>query len=359
MDAACRQGYHIPVTPQQQSDLIARLAHEAGFDRVGIAPAGPLPRQEYVRQWLLAGHHGEMEYLHRWAELRSDPRLLLPGARSVIVVAHVYRHETRAQAEIQENRTQKHGNTNSPKFYPSPPFPLSPSHLSSPTGRVARYAWGRDYHKIIRKKLQRLLTALRNDVGEPFDARICVDTAPVIERELAAAAGIGWIGKNTLVLHQELGSYFFLAEILTTLQLPPATPATDHCGTCTRCLDACPTQALTAPYQMDASRCISYLTIEHRGGISPDLQPLMGNWVYGCDICQEVCPHNRKAPLSREPAYAPLPEGLPPEPALAELLTWNQEDHQQRLAGSAAKRASLPMLQRNARIATANLRARQ
>ena len=166
------------------------------------------------------------------------------------------------------------------------------------------YAWGDDYHEVIRSKLGALVERMRTELVEPFEARVCVDTAPILERELAAAAGIGWIGKNTLVLHHELGSYFFLGAIVTTLDLAPDEPLPDHCGTCTACLDACPTQAFPKPYEMDASRCISYLTIEHRGDISKPFQKMMGDWVFGCDVCQEVCPYNRSAPTTREPRIA-------------------------------------------------------
>ncbi|MGB4256875.1 MAG: tRNA epoxyqueuosine(34) reductase QueG, partial [Phycisphaerae bacterium] len=222
------------------------------------------------------------------------------------------------------------------------------------TGRVAQYAWGRDYHKVIRKRLHRLVDRMRQAIEEPFEARVCVDTAPVLERELAAAAGIGWIGKNTMVLHQEIGSFFFLGEIITTLDLAPSLPAVDHCGTCTRCLEACPTGALIAPYQMDARRCISYLTIEHRSEIAQELRPLMGNWLYGCDICQDVCPYNRKAPPTREPAYEAGTNPLAPAADLDMVAGMTAEEYQQALAGSAMKRASLEMLRRNAGIVRAN-----
>ena len=296
---------------------------------MGIAPAGPIARSAYVRAWLDGGHAGEMAYLHRRAELREDPRQLLEGAQSIIVVADLYR-----QAE------------------PEPP----PNDEPVPRGRIARYAWGRDYHKILRKKLHRLTDALHEAIDEPFDARVCVDTAPLIEREAAAAAGVGWIGKNTMVIDPALGSFFFLGEIITTLELAPSPPMTDHCGSCTRCLDACPTDALTAPYRMDATRCISYLTIEHRSEIPAPLQPLMDDWVFGCDVCQDVCPYNRQPSVAADPAYQPRDrKGLGPRPPLAELLDLDDQAYRARLAGSAVKRATPLMLQRNARIVRANL----
>jgi epoxyqueuosine reductase len=175
----------------------------------------------------------------------------------------------------------------------------------------------------------------------------------LLERELAAAAGIGWIGKNTMVLHQEMGSYFFLGEIVTTLDLACDSPVPDRCGSCTRCLDACPTNALREPYRMDASLCISYLTIEHRAEIPATLAPAVGDWVYGCDVCQEVCPYNRDAPVATEPAFAVRPPG--PFPILAELLRWSDDDYRRTLRNSAMKRAKLAMLRRNARIALDNV----
>ncbi len=335
-----------------RAELVERLGREAGFERVGIAVAQPIARQDYFQRWLDEGLAGEMAYLRRWRELRTDPRILLPGARSVIVVADNYRQEG-ANARGGEWERGTEGETERLRDGEKE------RGREGAVGRVAQYAWGRDYHRVLRKKLHRLVKALRAELDEPFDARVCVDTAPVIERELAAAAGIGWIGKNTLVLHQDLGSFFFLGEIITTLELTPSAPATDHCGSCTRCLDACPTAALTAPYQMDATRCISYLTIEHRGAIPEPLRPLMDDWVYGCDICQEVCPFNQDAPAATEPAYQ-LNEcnTLTPRPLLSSLLAFSPDDYQQQLAGSAMKRATLPMLKRNAAIAARNAETR-
>ncbi len=321
------------------AEVVRRLGAEAGFARVGIARVEPLGRAEYVRAWLARGRAGEMAYLERTREIRLDPEKLLAGARSVIVAADLY-HQKLADPPADRG---------------------GPSPGDGPArGRVAQYAWGRDYHRVLRKKLHRFADALREAIREPFDARVCVDTAPVLEREWAAAAGIGWIGKNTMVLHQDLGSFFFLGEIVTTLELPPSSPAADHCGTCTRCLDACPTAAFVAPYQMDATRCIAYLTIEHRGAVAETLQPLMGDWVFGCDVCQDVCPYNREAPVSQESSYFLNQRNpLPPRPALDGILKLTEADHREQLAGSAMKRATLPMLQRNAAIAMRNQDAGQ
>lgn len=302
---------------------IKGLANQAGFERTGVATAAPVGRAEHYRRWLAAGRAGRMDYLHRHVETRLDPRQLLPGALSVIVVAQSY----------------------------CQPWPDRPKD-DLPRGRVAMYAWGRDYHRVMRKKLYALVDQMREGLAEPFEARVCVDTAPLLEREWAASAGVGWIGKNTLVMNAELGSYFFLGTVVTTLELEPDAPISDHCGRCTRCLEACPTGALDRPYEMDASKCISYLTIEHREDVPEALRPLMRDWVYGCDICQQVCPHNQRVPTTHEADYAVRPPA--PYPSLTELVHWLPDDYDKVLRGSAMRRAALPMLQRNARIALAN-----
>ncbi len=310
--------------------LVLELARKLGFVRAGVATAGPTGRMGQFDAFIAEGRSGEMAYLARYRELRADPRELLPGALSVIVVADSYRP------------------TEPPSQSPAPPSP-------APAGRVATYAWGRDYHVVLKRKLGRLVDSLREQLDEPFESRSCVDTAPIVEREWAAAAGVGWIGKNTLVLHESAGSYFFLGEILTTLDLEPTPPAMPRCGTCTRCLEACPTGALTSPHQMDARRCISYLTIEHRTDVPPDLAKRLSGWLYGCDLCQEVCPYNEHAdPSPPDPAYAPLPHN-PLVPAadtttLAQLAEWSEEEYRHHLSGSAMKRARLDMLKRTAAL---------
>ncbi|MFH0983830.1 MAG: tRNA epoxyqueuosine(34) reductase QueG [Planctomycetota bacterium] len=317
-------GWYDPgMSPAEVTARVKALASEQGFCRVGTAPVGRLGREEYYRRWLSAGRHGRMAYLARNLAVRFDPSRLLPEARSLIVVAHAY----------------------------GQPAPSRPD--DQPRGQVARYAWGRDYHKVVKRKLLALRDRLCAEVGQPFEMRVCVDTAPLVEREWAARAGIGWIGKNTLVIHPLLGSYFFLGVLVTTLELVPDAPLTDHCGTCTRCLQACPTGAFPAPYEMDASRCISYFTIEMRDAIPEEFQAAMGDWVFGCDVCQEVCPYNHPAPLRPDPAYALRAPG--PFPLLRELLEWSEDDYRARLAGSAMKRATLAMLRRNARIALHNV----
>lgn len=314
--------YNIRVNPAERANLVKSIAKGLGFDQVGIAPAAAIGRGEFVRAWLDRGFAGGMAYLGRNLHTRQNPAGMLEGARSIIVVAMNYNQ--------------------------SPP----PATDDSPRGRIARYAWGRDYHDVLRERLRELVESLAWELGEPFESRICVDTAPILEREIAAAAGIGWIGKNTLVLEKRLGSYFFLGEVVTTLELACDGPVTDRCGSCTRCLDACPTQAFPEPHVMDARRCISYLTIEHRGEIPTDLHGAMRDWIYGCDVCQEVCPFNRRAPETGETDFAVRPPA--PATPLDEILNWTPQEYKQHLAGSAMTRARLDMLKRNAAIAVAN-----
>lgn len=282
-----------------------------------------------MRRWLQEGNAGSMDYLNKHASKRLDPRELLPGARSIIVTVLSYNQR-----------------------------PIDPSQQTGENsrdlqGRVAMYAWGEDYHEVIRIKLESMLNAMRAEITASFDAKICVDTAPIIEREWAAAAGVGWIGKNTLVLNETLGSFTFLGLIVTTLDLQPDAPVADHCGSCTACLDACPTNSFPNPYQMDASRCISYLTIEHRGDISKPFQEMMGDWIFGCDVCQDVCPFNRKAPATDEIRFH-APTESATTISLNELLSWSENDYFAQTRGSAMNRAKLQMFHRNARIALEN-----
>lgn len=265
-----------------------------------------------------------MDYLHHHFNERTDPGVLLAGTRSLVVVGLSYNQ---------------------------PPAPPADNDAKA-HGRVAMYAWGDDYHRVLKRKLFALADRLHDTWKEPFDSKVCVDTAPILEREAAAAAGIGWIGKNTLILNESHGSYFFLGVLLLTVELAPDEPTGNHCGSCRACLDACPTQAFTAPHQMDAQRCISYLTIEHRGAISSAFADKMDDWIFGCDVCQEVCPFNSDAPTTNEPRFAAR-ENLP-RPSLDELIEWSEDDYDANLRGSAMRRAKLPMLKRNADIAKRN-----
>jgi epoxyqueuosine reductase len=214
------------------------------------------------------------------------------------------------------------------------------------------YAWGEDYHVVLRDRLEALAAQMQTILDEPSRTHICVDTSAIVERELALAAGIGWIGKNTLVLHPSLGSLFVLGEIITDLPLAPDAPELDRCGTCTRCLDACPTAALIRPHVMDARRCIAYLTIEHRSDIEPDLAAKMDDWVFGCDVCQTVCPYNRRAPQTAEPRFTATLDNA--APVLEDILAWDSPAHKAHVRGNATARASLAMWKRNAEIAHRN-----
>jgi epoxyqueuosine reductase len=278
---------------------------------------------------LSRGYGATMGYLSRSAEQRADVRRVLPSARSVIVVAAVYNTDR----------------------------PYSTECADPSRAHVARYAWGDDYHEVIGSRLAVLLEWMREQSFEPFEARAYVDTGPVLERVYARHAGIGWIGKNTCVINPGLGSWIFLGEILCSLALHPDEPAFDQCGTCTLCLEACPTQALVAPGVLDSNRCISYLTIEHRGTIEPALAAGIGSHVYGCDICQEVCPWNATAPTSDDPAWQPRP--VWDLPSLADLVRMPDETLQSALEGSAMSRAKPLGMRRNIEIAAENGRRRR
>jgi epoxyqueuosine reductase len=342
-------------------------ARELGFDLCGVVSAGKFPELERTEEWLARGFAGEMKYL-------SDPRRrseqgALPGVRSVIVCALNY-------------------NTGLPKS-------TDVAHLrndSEPRGWISRYAWGDDYHEVLQEKLKELMAALRERFNEPFDARVYADTGPLHERIFAKYAGLGWLGKNTLLLNQRLGSWIFLGAILTTLDLAPTLedgvlPPPDLCGSCRRCIEACPTQAFVEPYVMDARRCISYLTIELRGPIPDELREPVGNHVFGCDICQDVCPWNRRAPISASEEFRPrtfpsalekesptqskaeslerLAESRPQErtespeeslflPRLEWLAEMDQMEFRRFFGGSAMKRTKWRGLIRNACIALGN-----
>jgi len=307
----------------QLAARVRQRARDLGFDLVGISDASPSKYREYFRQWLDDGQAGTMEYLSRRFDERTDPATYFPGAKAVICVAINYHAKLDA-----------------------------PPADAGPQGRIARYALGDDYHEHIKKKLHELADWIRA-AAPGTETRCGVDTAPISEKELAARAGIGWIGKNTCVINETIGSWLLLGEVITTLELPPDDPAVDRCGTCRRCIDACPTAAITAPYQLDAQKCISYLTIEHRGEIAAELEPKIGEWVYGCDICQDVCPWNSRAPLAMNPALEPrFPSGTAD---LRQWLSWTDDDYRTTLRGSAMKRVKLPVLKRNARIVLDNL----
>ncbi|MEE9405151.1 MAG: tRNA epoxyqueuosine(34) reductase QueG [Algisphaera sp.] len=326
------------------ADFVLTAARTHGFVLAGIGPATPSPHADHVKQWLADGKHGEMHYLANHLDVRLNPDKLLPGAQSVIAVAEPYHA------------------TNDPPA--NPPTPATPE---AARGRLARYAHGDDYHKVLKKRLHQLADALATEYpAEQF--RTTVDTAPALERELATAAGLGWTAKNTLLIHPKHGSYFLLGLIVTTLELPsseardypvPTVPATDHCANCTRCIDACPTDAIAPEgYSLNATRCISYLTLEHRSPIDPALHASMGDWLGGCDICQDVCPYNTIA--SRQTSPLPIHDRYTPRPELAhgltliDVLNWTADDRANTFRGSSLKRIKLDMIRRNALIASGN-----
>jgi len=303
---------------------IKRKARELGFDLCGIAPAADLPELAFFEQWLARGYAGEMGYLHRSAQQRADVRRVLPSARTVIVTGTIY-------------------NTASP---------YSTERTDPGRAEIARYAWGDDYHDVIGARLHALLEwmQIRSDV--PFEARSYVDTGPVQERVYAQHAGLGWIGKNTCTINPEVGSWIFLSEIICSLPLEVDAPALDLCGECTLCLEACPTRALVAPGVLDSTRCISYLTIELRGPIPRELAADVGPHVYGCDVCQEVCPWNQVAPRSSDPAWQPRPAWTNAE--VATLAAMSDDELRETMRGSAMKRTKVAGLRRNLELALEN-----
>lgn len=329
------------------------LAKEQGFALCGIASAEASEYADELMAWLSEGQHGEMHYLADHADIRVDPGKLVEGAASVLVVADAYGVRESGEGEGERER-EREGKLDA----------------AGATGRVAKYAWGDDYHKVLKKRLHKVCNAMEARYpGHVY--RATTDTAPIFERELATRAGLGWTGKHTLMIHPRFGSYFLLGTIVTTLPMQtsalagfpaPLVSPTDHCGSCTRCIDACPTDAIAAQgYSVDARRCISYLTLEHRGPIDPAYHEPMGDWLAGCDICQDVCPHNRRRTdaaaqgddlLRVHVRYTPkaYAEGFD----LLDVLNWSAADRQRAFIGSALKRVKLEMMQRNAVIAAGN-----
>ncbi len=340
-------GHDDVVSVADQTRWIRDRALGLGFDLCGVVSldaesgstdtGGIFAEAAHLPEWLARGYAGEMRYLHD--PRRADPRSLLGGARSLIVVA------------INYNAAPKNA-TAAPAAAEGKP----------PRGWISRYAWGDDYHEVILARLKSLIAEMRVQFPEPFEARAYVDTGPILERVAAKYAGLGWLAKNTCLINSQLGSWLFLGVIITTLSLEPTltsreAPPADLCGTCTRCLDACPTQAFPEPYVLDARRCISYLTIELRTAISEDLRPQMGNAVIGCDICQDVCPWNRKAPVTHMAAFQPreTDSGLSfLAPELESLASLSQQEFSAVFRRSAVKRAKWRGLVRNACVALGN-----
>ncbi|MCU0898315.1 MAG: tRNA epoxyqueuosine(34) reductase QueG [Burkholderiales bacterium] len=306
------------------ADEVKAWGRELGFQAVGIADADLGDAPARLADWLARGFHGEMDYMARQAALRADPAALHPGTLRVVSVRMDYLPDA-ADAEAVLANGEK--------------------------AFVSRYAVGRDYHKVLRARLAKLAKRIEAAIG-PFGYRVFTDSAPVMEVEFATKSGIGWRGKHTLALSRDAGSFFFLGEIYTDLDLPVDAPVTEHCGSCTKCIDVCPTQAIVAPYVVDARRCISYLTIELKGAIPVELRPLLGNRIYGCDDCQLICPWNKYAQVTKEPDFR-VRNGLDAAD-LVDLFAWSREDFETRMAGSAIHRIGYERWLRNLAVGLGN-----
>ena len=293
---------------------IKELASQCGFELCGVAPATPLPDAAFFQDWVAGGFAAGMRYLsdHR-AEVRNDPRALLPSAQSIICVGKLY-------------------------------------NTAHPPAPVSRYAWGGDYHDVLRAGLELLSERLREEAEAPFECRICVDTAPLLERSYARQAGLGWIGRNSCLIHEGAGSWFFLGELLVSLELEPDTPPPDRCGTCRRCIDACPTQAILPGRTVDSRLCISYHNIESREATPEELREGFGGLIFGCDICQDVCPWNRRAPFTTTPEFQPRNGEL----ALEELAALTEDEFRARFRGTPVYRAKHAGFLRNVALAMGN-----
>ncbi|MBI2433289.1 MAG: tRNA epoxyqueuosine(34) reductase QueG [Candidatus Hydrogenedentes bacterium] len=312
-----------PPRRRDVASTVKTYAAGLGLDACGIARVSEADPEDRLGQWLRRGFHADMYWMARTMAIRQDVRLRLPGAQSVIVVARNY-------------------------YAPRPEQPPG-------NGKVARYAWGRDYHRVLRKPLGRLAAYLK-ELAPESESFISIDSGPVLERTWAARAGVGWIGKNSLVLRRDLGSWFFLGVLVTTLELEPDSPLPDACGSCTACLDACPTGAIVEAQVVDATRCISYQTIENRREIPPAVARKMEDWVFGCDICQEVCPWNRFAAPTTEPDIHPRVGHAAPD--LQELLKMTEDEFNAKFAGTPLRRAKWHGMRRNAAVALENRAAK-
>jgi len=306
------------------SSAIKTRALELGFDRCAVAPVGEFPELRFLAEWIDRGYAGKMAYMARTSDRRADLRRVLPSARSVIVTASVYNVDRPYSVEVSDRDT----------------------------ALVSRYAWGEDYHRVIGERLASLLAWMREASAEPFESRAYVDTGPVQERVYAQYAGVGWIGKNTCVINPELGSWLFLGEVVCSLPLEPDPPALDQCGTCALCLEACPTGAFVESRVLDATKCLSYLTIELKDAIPESQRPGLGAHVFGCDICQEVCPWNATPARSRRPEWQPRP-GLD-RPRLVDLWRSTDDALQSLVQGTPLTRPGLTGLRRNVAVAIGN-----
>ena len=303
---------------------VKQKAIELGFDLCGIAPVEDFSELSFLSTWINRGYAGEMDWMARSVSRRSDVRKILPGAASVISTATIYNVDR----------------------------PYSTENTESSAALISRYAWGDDYHDVLQSRLDKLVTWMHKASEGLFEAKAYVDTGPIQERVYAQHAGIGWIGKNTCVINPTLGSWLFLAEVVCTLLLEPDPPSLNQCGTCNLCIEACPTGAIAAPYELDSTRCLSYLTIEKRGDIPTDYRSELGTRIYGCDICQEVCPYNQPAAISKDSSWQPR-HGLD-HPTLSELWLMSDDAVGNLLKGSAMTRAKLSGLRRNIAVAMGN-----
>ncbi len=309
----------------QRAEKLLGMCEREGFALAGVSPLHPVEHAEEFREWCRSGKHGGMSWLADTVEQRLNPECVLPGAKSVVMVADLYAARGKTDEQAEPGR-----------------------------GRIARYARGRDYHRVLKRRVQQVCDRVREQYPDAATRAFC-DTAPVQERELAALCGLGWIGKHTLLINPTHGSWMFLGGLLTTLELEQPKDERrepDHCGSCTRCIDACPTGAIT-PYSVDARRCISYLTIEHKGTIEPDLAEHLDGWIFGCDVCQEVCPHNSPRATRSDGTRTAVPVRAEYAPRrgsfdLLEVLGWDEATRRSRFTTSAMKRATLAQMKRNA-----------
>jgi len=309
------------------TQAIKEQAHQLGFALAGITSPESPPHWSNFQDWLTEGRHGSMGYLadERSRRRRANPREILPECRSILVLGTPYPNPKSAQTDA------------------GPP----------PQGRVAAYAWGEDYHNVLPERMKALVDFIEEQVGHPVSNRWYSDTGPILERDLAMRAGLGWIGKNTCLINPSKGSYFLLSEILLGIELEPDPPfTTDHCGTCTRCIEACPTQCILTDRTMDARRCISYLTIELKGDIPTEFRSQLGDWIFGCDVCQMVCPWNRFATLNGDPTFTPR-DGLP-RPQLIQELALTPDEFNRKFKNSPIKRAKRRGYLRNVTVALGN-----
>ena len=322
------KGNAIPPNTIELTQAVKAAAYRLGFQLAGVTTPEPPPHFRVFEEWLEAGRHGEMAYLNseRPRQRRADPRLILPECQSILVLGMRY-----PKAKVTQNERSR-------------PF----------TGKVAAYAWGQDYHDVLPERLKALVDFIQTQAGHPIPHHWYTDTGPLLERDLAQRAGLGWIGKNTCLIHPRLGSYFFLAEILFGIRLEPDAPfEPDRCGACSRCMEACPTGCILPDRTLDARRCISYLTIELRSAIPAELRSQMGDWIFGCDVCQQVCPWNiRFAAPTHEPAFSPAPGR--PDPDLITTLTLDTGSFNQLYRGSPVRRAKRSGILRNAAVALGN-----